>query len=209
LLLAPILAFAQLATSLDTHPATGNTGPDVWTYAMDANNEGIAVWKHTFPLPLNPSGNIPFAGTFGGDLFMGDAYCLADADNLANLGAWGCIYGKSRSGQRVGPVILQANKVINGDSIGGSGIVMWADRANADNSGNRGYTQWIAWGQPDTPNSDTFMIGNRDPFTGALHWRVQIQQTGGITLLDLPGSGNAHLCVHADGTMYRGTGSTC
>lgn len=210
LLFFPLIVFAQLATSLDTHTPTGQRGPDVWTYQLDRNNTGIAVWKHSFSLPINPSSGIPFALTVGGDAFMGDIYCLSESDNKANLNSWGCIYGKSSSGNRIGPVIYQVNNCINCDGgKGGPGIVMWPDSPNADKQGNQGYTSWIAWGQPASSTSNTACISNRDQFSGQLHTRICVESNGAIKFLDLLGSRNAHLCIHPDGTVYRGTLKGC
>jgi len=210
LLFISATALAQPADSLDTYPATSNSGLDVRTHALDSNNEGIALFPHAATLPLNPSGNIPFALTVAGDTWLGDIYCAADSDYLTTIpGAWGCVYGKSVTGNRVGPVVYQVNKNINTDGgTGGPGFILWADRANADTHGNRGYMDIWAWGQNDSGFSNTLNFGNRDS-SGNAHRRFRILNTGKINLPDLSGSGNAHLCIDSAGSVYRGSISGC
>lgn len=204
---------AQDASWINTHPRTGNAGLDVKAIEIDLNNAGIAIYPTNSALPLNPSGEVPFALTVNGDAYLGDIYCLADAESIsAGPQQYGCIYGRSVTGNRAGPVIYQSNKYINttadNDEQGGSGVVMWPDKANADGYGNRGYLDVWAWGKPDSAFSNTINFGNRDS-SGNPHRRLQITENGGIRFIDLVGAGNSLLCIHADGTVYRGNASGC
>lgn len=209
-ILFPALAFAQLATSLDTHPATGNSGLDVFTYPINSYNSGVAAWPKSSSIPDNPSGSGKLAGAFGGDIATGDAYAICEDDYLSIFpGCWGNVYGAAMHGNRIGPVIYQVNKCINCDGgIGGPGFILWPDRSNADHSGNRGYLDIWAWGQNDSGFSNTINFGNRDS-SGAAHRRLRILNTGKVNIPDLAGSGNAHLCIDSAGSIYRGTASGC
>jgi len=209
-LLLPAIAFGATADALNTSLSSGNGGDDVFTYRINSSNDGIGVYPKSASLPLNASGNIPYALTVGGDTFNGDLYCLAETDYASVFpGAWGCVYGKAANGHRVGPMIYQVNKFINADGgTGGPGMIMWADTPNADKSGNRGYYDIWAWGQNDTEFSNTLNFGNRDS-AGTPHRRFRIRNTGQINLPDLAGTGNAHLCIDAGGNIYRGTASGC
>lgn len=208
LFLLPALACAQSATSLNTHGATNNTGLDTRTHQMNPTNNGVAIYPNSATLPLNPSENIPFALTVGGDMFGGDLYCLADSNYLGTFpGAWGCIYGKSVNGTRVGPVVYQVNKCINCDGgMGGPGFILWPDRANADTHGNRGYMDIWAWGQNDSGFSNTINFGNRGS-DGSPVRRFRILNDGKVNIPGLAGAGNAQVCVSADGSLYRGAPS--
>lgn len=202
-------ANAQVASSLDTYLGTGNSGVDVRTVSINSTNAGLAIWPHTAGLPLNPSENNPFALTVGGDIYGGDLYCLADTDNTYMPGAWGCVYGASRSGNRNGPVVYQTNKCINCDGgNGGPGFIMWADKQNADTHGNRGYLDVWAWGQNDSEFSNTVNFGNRNA-SGAAHRRLRILNDGKINIPDLSGAGNALLCIDQNGSVYRGSQDRC
>lgn len=107
LILAPFSAMSQTAAAIDTNPRTGNTGNDVFTTPLNSNNEGLSIYPSTAPLPLNPPGNIPFSLSVNGDVFLGDIYCLAGDDTATVApGAWGCVYGASINGDRVGPVAM-------------------------------------------------------------------------------------------------------
>lgn len=208
-LFAPITN-AQSASWLDTQPQTGNTGLDVFNVQLNSANTGLAIYPSSAQLPLNPSGNIPFALTVNGDSYQGDIYCLADEESIsAGTGQASCIYGKSVTGHRIGPIIYQSNKAINtNDGTGGPGVIMWADRPNIDGYGNRGYLDIWAWGQSDSSFSNTINFGNRDS-VGNPHRRLQITPSGDLKLPDLIGTGNSYLCVHSDGTVYRGTPTGC
>lgn len=209
-LLSFVPFFALSADSLNTHSATGNTGLDVATIQIDENNTGLAIYPHGLPLPTNPSGGVPFSFTTHGDTYMGDIYCLADEESISiGFGESGCLYGRSRSGSRVGPIIYQSNYCVNCDGgQGGPGITMWADRSNIDTHGNRGYMDIWAWGQNDSSFSNTLNFGNRGS-DGAAKRRFRILNTGQINIPDLTGNGNAQLCIDANGTLYRGTVNGC
>ena len=185
-------------------------GVEPFPYQINPTNTGYGVFVPNKPLPLNPSGNVPFALTVAGDTWLGDIYCAADTEFLTIIpGAWGCIYGKSVTGNRVGPVVYQVNKNINTDGgTGGPGLILWADRPNADTHGNRGYMDIWAWGQNDSGFSNTLNFGNRDA-AGSPHRRFRILNTGQINLPDLTGTGNAHLCIDTSGTVYRGSAGGC
>ncbi len=194
-----------VAAGLDTALTSGNGGLDVFTLRLDASDTGLALLPKAMAPPLNPSGGIPFALSVLGDTWLGDVYCLADEEVLAFAGASsGCIYGKSRTGHRVGPVIYQSNAGINVDGgIGGPGMVLWADRPNIDGSGNQGYYDIWAWGAAVTDYSNSLNFGNRGA-GGEAHRRFRIRGDGRVQLPDLTGPGVERLCLGPDGTLQRG-----
>jgi hypothetical protein len=179
-------------------------GLSMQSVRINADNVGLALWPEGSPPPVNPSGSAPFVLSVLGDSFLGDVYCLADEQRQGIApGSWGCVYGKA-VGDRVGPIQILSGKGINLPAgEGGPGLMLWADRLNIDGYGNRGYMDLWAWGQPDSPFSNTLNFGNRG-LDGTPTRRFRILGDGRINLPDLAGTGVARLCIGPDGTLQRG-----
>lgn len=193
------------ANALDTALPSAHGGLDVFTLSLNNTNIGLALYPRTATLPLNPSGNIPFALTVLGDTFLGDVYCLADDVRNATVApnSFGCVIGR-RVGIPVGPILIMSGQsMIPSTSHAGPMFSMWPDESNADGSGNRGYMDIWAWGVNDSGFSNTLNFGNRDP-GNTPHRRFRILNDGKINLPDLTGSGVERLCIDAAGSLQRG-----
>jgi hypothetical protein len=185
-----------VAAALALGGAMGDyAGIAVRAVRINADNQGLAIWTPG-PVPLNLSGNVPFALSVLGDVAAGDLYCI-------DQGGPGCVYGRSY-GTATGARIYQSNKFINEDAGGGGpGFILWPDVANIDGSGNRGYADIWAWGQNDSAFSNTLNFGNRGA-DGTPTRRFRILNDGSVQIPGLAGAGTERVCVAGDGSLRRG-----